>query len=192
MLRRVCFRCWDTYIEDLIFMDPWIAVWFNRNNQQEAACNRIYYSKVYWRLNMFRVAYRSSSGALNCICSLWFIYPCGDRPLYRLGGNWVPEESCLCVSYWSVLRRKLIAITAHVISNTKNEWSLSMRIDIRLNFLKFNMKNAFNPLNPELNPICYLLALLAHHFLHVSRIRVKLLTFRRLMSYIYIYIYIWH
>jgi len=37
----------------------------------------------------------------------------------------------------------------------------------------------FNPLKPELNPICYLLALLgAHHFLHVSRIRVKLLTFR--------------
>jgi len=46
--------------------------------------------------------------------------------------------------------------------------------------------NAFNPLNPELNPICYLLALLgAHHFLHVSRIRVKLLTFRLIMSYIY-------
>ena len=50
----------------------------------------------------------------------------------------------------------------------------------------------FNPLNPKLNPICYLLALLgAHHFLHISRIRVKLLTFRLLMSYIYIYIYIW-
>ena len=31
-----------------------------------------------------------------------------------------------------------------------------------------------NPLNPELNPICYLLALLgADHFLHVSRIRVN-------------------
>jgi len=30
-----------------------------------------------------------------------------------------------------------------------------------------------NPLNANLNPICYLLALLAHHFLHVSRIRVK-------------------
>ena len=42
-----------------------------------------------------------------------------------------------------------------------------------------------NPLNPELNPICYLLALLAHHFLHVSRIRVKSLTLRPLMSYIY-------
>ena len=44
----------------------------------------------------------------------------------------------------------------------------------------------FNPLNPELNPVCYLLALLAHHFLHVSRIRVKSLTLRLLMSYIYI------
>ena len=44
----------------------------------------------------------------------------------------------------------------------------------------------FNPSNPELNSICYLLALLgAHHFLHVSRIRVKLLTFRRLMLCIY-------
>jgi len=32
-----------------------------------------------------------------------------------------------------------------------------------------------NPLNAELNPICCLLALLgAHHFLHVSRIRVNL------------------
>ena len=50
-----------------------------------------------------------------------------------------------------------------------------------------------NPLKPELIPICCLLALLgAHHFLHVSRIRVKLLTFRLLMSYIYIYIYMEH
>ena len=48
-----------------------------------------------------------------------------------------------------------------------------------------------NPLNPELSPICYLLALLAHHFLHVSRIMVKSLTLRLLMSYIYIYIYIY-
>ena len=52
--------------------------------------------------------------------------------------------------------------------------------------------STFNPLNPELNPICYLLALVgAHHFLYVSRIRVKLLTFMLLMSYIYIYIYIY-
>ena len=52
--------------------------------------------------------------------------------------------------------------------------------------LHFFFQNcSFNPLNPELNPICYLLALLAHHFLHVSRIRVKSLTLRLLMSYIY-------
>ena len=47
-------------------------------------------------------------------------------------------------------------------------------------------RKVLNPLNAELNPICYLLALLgAHHFLHVSRIRVKSLTFRLLMSYIW-------
>ena len=57
------------------------------------------------------------------------------------------------------------------------KWRLCGRPKIKL----------FNPLNPELKPICYLLALLGtHHFLHVSRIMVKLLTFRRLMSYIYI------
>ena len=51
--------------------------------------------------------------------------------------------------------------------------------------LLFSYQN-FNPLNAKLNPICYLLALLeAHHFLHVSRIRVKLLTLSLLMSYIY-------
>jgi len=50
-------------------------------------CNRMYYSNVYWRLNMFRAAHRSSSGALKCICSLWFIYARGDRPLSRLSGK---------------------------------------------------------------------------------------------------------
>jgi len=36
------------------------------------------------------------------------------------------------------------------------------------------MHSIFNPLNPELYPICHLLALLgAHHILHVGRIRVN-------------------
>jgi len=53
-------------------------------------------------------------------------------------------------------------------------------------FISFGiLHSTINPLKPELNPICYLLALLAHHFLHVSRIRVKSLTLRWLMSYIY-------
>ena len=35
-------------------------------------------------------------------------------------------------------------------------------------------KKCFNSLNPELNPISHLLALLgAHHILHISRIRVN-------------------
>jgi hypothetical protein len=32
----------------------------------------------------------------------------------------------------------------------------------------------FNPLNAELNPICHFLALLDHHILHVSRVRVNI------------------
>ena len=54
---------------------------------------------------------------------------------------------------------------------------------------KLNLKDdKLNTLNAELNPICYLLALLgAHHFVHVSRIGVKSLTLRLLMSYIYIW-----
>ena len=51
--------------------------------------------------------------------------------------------------------------------------------------LSVQLIRSVNPLKPELNPICYLLALLAHHFPHVSRIRVKSLTIRLLISYIY-------
>ena len=41
----------------------------------------------------------------------------------------------------------------------------------------------FNPFNAELNPICHLLALLgAHHILHVSRERVKIVSTSRLLS----------
>jgi len=54
-------------------------------------------------------------------------------------------------------------------------------LKVKANYFKKEKYFIFtiNPLNPELNPICYLLALLgAHHFLHVSRIRVKFLTLR--------------
>jgi len=36
---------------------------------------------------MFQAAHRSASGALNCICSFWFICPRGDRLLPRLVGK---------------------------------------------------------------------------------------------------------
>jgi len=42
---------------------------------------------------------------------------------------------------------------------------------------------SFKPLNAELNPICPLLALFgAHHILHVSRIRVKVLEMQVFMD----------
>jgi hypothetical protein len=63
-------------------------------------CNRIYYSKIYWRFNMFQATYRSSSGAPNCICSLWFTYPCGDRPFSRLGENWPRQPGQRPVTTW--------------------------------------------------------------------------------------------
>ena len=67
----------------------------------------------------------------------------------------------------------------------RGHWNLQ-RLYYNLQRLYYNPVMYINPLNPELNPICYLLALLgAHHFLHVSRIRVKSLTFRLLMSYIW-------
>ena len=56
-----------------------------------------------------------------------------------------------------------------------------LQVKTKINYMNQIRKYlpVFNPLKPELNPICYLLALLgAHHFLHVSRIRVKLLTLR--------------
>jgi len=43
-------------------MDPCIVVRLRRNYQPS---NRIYYLTVHWRLNMFRAACRSSSGALT-------------------------------------------------------------------------------------------------------------------------------
>ena len=69
-------------------------------------------------------------------------------------------------------------------------WGLRCCLSKLRILLSFSVKShtkiaQFNPLNAELNPISYMLALLAHHFLHVSRIRVKSLTLRLLMSYIY-------
>jgi len=45
---------------------------------------------------MFGAAHRSSLGALNCICSLWFTYTCGDRLLPRSSEKIFPS----CYFYW--------------------------------------------------------------------------------------------
>jgi len=96
------------------------------------------------------------------ILVFWGVTLCsGVNRLYHPAGPWCLLQGC-----------GVPAEDVHT-SETKPSWT-------------FEMFGSVNPLSPELNPICYLLALLgAHHFLHISRIRVKLLTFRRMMSYIY-------
>ena len=89
--------------------------------------------------------------------------------------------------YWLVFPRYLIQCVRKVVVHLGYGTYL---VDLVVSIEVFNWyrdrQRTLNPLNPELNPICYLLALLgAHHFLHVNRIRIKLLTFRLLMSYIY-------
>ena len=69
--------------------------------------------------------------------------------------------------------------------NNVCELNLSYFFDMKMWQIIFYSVHFVNPLNLELNPICYLLALLAHHFLHVSRIRIKSLTLRLLMLYTY-------
>jgi len=49
---------------------------------------------------MFRAAHRSSSGALNCVCSLWFIYQCGDRPLPKMSGKLITQPWQRPVTTW--------------------------------------------------------------------------------------------
>ena len=83
-----------------------------------------------------------------------------------------------------IWRNESSRVSANIAQNT---WLIRPAVRTsNLAWIQKLTKPWINPLKPELNPICYLLALLgAHHFLHVSRIRVKLLTLWWLMSYIY-------
>jgi len=101
--------------------------------------------------------------------------------------NKVPfSNKCLCVtSYINDTQLKILMSDDTInVEHTLVKDSSQIPRSKSLNIIYRNI----NPLKPELNPICYLLALLgAHYFLHVSRIRVKSLTFGLLMSYIYIW-----
>ena len=84
--------------------------------------------------------------------------------------------------------RKIFQKILCVIFIAKNRTSQKVRVQLTFPS-SILAAEEINPLNAKLNPICHLLALLGVHFLHVSRIRVKSLTLRLLMSYIYIYIW---
>ena len=117
---------------------------------------------------MFRALSRPSSGDYNCISSLWF---------YR----WSVVVAALLVVVWPVMGSRGVFIY-----NNSNRFLITGQTTTNNTATTTLQPEAVNPLNAELNPICYLLALLgAHHFLHVSRIWVKSLTLRQLMSYIH-------
>jgi len=110
----------------------------------------------------------------------------------------LPENIALgSSSYLRFLCKNILTHSVHKkLHNINTMWQHYIFIHVKSSEKWVNVKGCLvlqtfksvtlNPLNPELNPICYLLALLrAHHFLHVSGIRVKLLTLRWLMSYIY-------
>ena len=84
---------------------------------------------------------------------------------------------------WTVQIGTTYMLVCTLLSSAGTTWSfLSTSIFVRASHLE----HEFNPLNAELNPICYLLALLgAYHVLHVSRIRVKSLPLKQLKLYVY-------
>jgi len=94
-----------------------------------------------------------------------------------------PCDSALTICVIRTLRTAVLEPTAKPSHTHTGECDMESTFNPRMIFLIL-LSVLLNPLNTGLNPICYLLALLgAHHFLHVSRIRVKSLTLRLLMSY---------
>jgi len=124
---------------------------------------------------------------------LFFLHTC-SIVLHAYIWNVLPFSLFICYSVVLLWTPYLLRFTERRILEINRFISVNSRLKSIKIKLKYNLQLYMycvlpvNLLNAELNPICYLLALLAHHFLHVSRIRVKSLTLRLLMSYTYIYI----
>ena len=104
-------------------------------------CNRIFYPKIYWRLNMFRAAYLSSSGTPNCICSLWFIYPCGVYKPEAANTVWSSWRWAVCCSKHvepsihfgiinSITRLHLVGYFYWCILRCKDPWILNPQCSV--------------------------------------------------------------
>jgi len=133
---------------------------------------------------MFRAAYRSSSGALTVFADsgLHTHVVTGRSPHAYVNQRLQIQLELLMMSdmqletCWAFNERWINKFYHKVASC----WLF------RLSHTTMHGSMNIYPLNAELNPICHLLALLGvHHFLHISRIRVKSLTLRLLMSYTY-------
>jgi hypothetical protein len=108
-----------------------------------------------------------------------------------LDAHLFPDDRTLRIQFCKLLRRQ--CQVSYLPSSGKNKHTRTRTHTYHVKVLLMEFKTLysegslsrlcilnrhFNPLSPELNSICYLLALLDHDFLHVSRIRVKSLTLR--------------
>ena len=86
------------------------------------------------------------------------------------------SEEETTVAVFCVSDGTVTSLTRSISSNVTHS-RLILRGDQRLVMMVLPLLSVcINPLSGKLNPICHLLALLgAHHFLHVSRVRVNLL-----------------
>jgi len=152
-----------------------------------------------WPRNVSEVSYAVTLRACSVCCRYlavaskgWYGYGrsrCG-RATSCCDYGFLPQHCCLLLGAFANCGKRLLGSSCLVFPQETTRLHLE---GFSWNFIFENVFkicqefwSLINPLKPELNPICYLLALLgAHHFLHVSRIRVKLLTFRLLMSYVY-------
>jgi len=158
-----------------------LLVWIcETNNVIETLCS---VDRLFWTVSCFRMLW-------NCDQYIFYVFLCCFLCIFCVVLGTVCFVSfsvlfvCICVlNYCHRVATQLnlnipYHISYHITSyRTIPYHTISYRISASLLSL--------NPLNTELNPICYLLALLAHHFLHVSRIMFKSLTIRLLMSYVY-------
>ena len=147
-----------------------------------------YLSRTAWSLASTSDETRRESQSLCSLCRLTFLWQHAvhTRAFVSAALTAVKEVRLpIAPRYFTFLQRpyRLCALSARIQQPGHKAWSYTSTP-----LCIFTVCYFINPLKPELNPICYFLALLgAHHFLYVSRIRVKSLTFRLLMSYIYIY-----
>jgi hypothetical protein len=117
-----------------------------------------------------------------CVCSLNYSAHKAHAPYYIVinGQQYFSTLSHQCHDYqgrklfnikcllWFFL--KLMSIKFIILRIQRDANINILTSSCKVSFILFS----FNPLYAELNPICHLLSLLvAHHILHVSRIRVK-------------------
>ena len=62
------------FLLSLIFMVSYIVVWTVEITNKMQPCNSIYYSKIYWRLNMFRAACLSHHQELQTVFAAFRLY----------------------------------------------------------------------------------------------------------------------